>query len=108
MFQIRTAQMRAFSSTVQGDFERRALVHLNDTHPDYAQRHGETGLRMLLKECHAQADAAGLGTERGIVTWAELVIRYGDGFHKREPWADYILALDADAAERVDRLREYL
>ena len=100
--------MQAFSAAAQDDFERRALIHLARSYPNYAQRSGDMELGRLLKECHARADAADLGSEKGIVTWAELVICYGDDFQKRESWADYILALDADIEERVERLREYL
>jgi hypothetical protein len=108
MFQIRAKQIKAFSPAVQSEFERRAVTYLTNTYPEYARREGDAGLRMLLKQCTSQAERAKLGTENGIVTWAELVICYGDGFDKREPWAGYILGLDADASDRVARLREYL
>ena len=100
--------MQTFGPGVQNEFERRAVTYLTKTYPDYAQRQGEAGLRMLLKESAAQAEPVKLSTENGIVTWAELVIRYGNGFDKREPWAGYILGLDATAGDRVNRLREYL
>jgi hypothetical protein len=108
MLRVSAAQMQSFRSAAQSDFERRILIYLAEKHPDYAQQHGETGLRELVKNCRVQADAADVGTENGIVTWAELVIGYGDGFHKSEPWANYILTLDLDAAERIERLREYV
>jgi hypothetical protein len=108
MLTLRPEQMRAFNTAALDDFERRALIYLARSYPDFALRHGEGALRTLLKECRAQADAANLGSELGIVTWTELVICYGDDFQSQEPWAGYILALDVDMQERVERLREYV
>ena len=108
MLQIRLAQMQSFSAVALDHFERRALSHLSSKYPDYVRRCGQTELKRLLKECRAGADAADLGSEKGVVTWAELVIRYGYDFCELEPWAKTILALDLSAEERLHRLRSYL
>jgi hypothetical protein len=91
---IRAAQLEAFRSTAQLDFERRALDYLTENHSEYADRHGQPHLRELLAQSQLQAAAVQLGSEKGIITWAELVILYGPSFYQKEPWASYIISLD--------------
>jgi len=58
---------------------------------------------------HAPADAAGLGCENGVVTWAELIIWNGDYFQKRKSWTGYVRDLDADIEwHPCSRLRKVL
>ena len=108
MLKIRPAQMKSFSAAALDHFERRALSHLSSKYPEYLARFGQTELQKLLKESRTQADSADLTSERGVVTWAELVICYGADFWQLEPWAKTILDLDVGADERLRRLRCYL
>jgi hypothetical protein len=66
--------LEAFLSAAQLDFERRALLYLAEHYADYAGRCGQLGFRELIAQAQIQAAAAKLGSEKGIVTWAELVI----------------------------------
>jgi hypothetical protein len=101
--------MTAFRAAARRDFEKRAIGHLMEKYPEYAQSQGEDGLRQLLRESEIRAKAVDLGAESGIVTWAELSIRFGPQFYIQETWANSIVrARSVDAGERIRRLREHL
>lgn len=54
------------------------------------------------------ANQKGLHSELAVATLCELGLSHGFAFHQ-EPWAAYVLdGCDAEEAERVARLREYL
>lgn len=106
--QITTAQFDAFRIDAMQDFEHRALSYLREEHPAYGLENGEAGLRQVLGQSQLQALMVELGTERGIVIWAELLIVYGPRFLEEEPWARYIATADLEPAEKIDRLRQYL
>jgi hypothetical protein len=109
MLRISARQMGMFREQAERSFEYRALRHLVGAYPTYVERVGLPGLRALVAESRQEAAMFGLNTEKGILTWAQLVIVYGPGFHKRDEWAQYIVhAFEIECAERVTRLRDYL
>jgi len=109
MLHITLTQMQALRGASLRNFEQQFMAYLKARYPGYTESQGEAGMRALLVNCQLKADTAQIGTEQGIVTVAELTIRYGAGFQLREPWAQYLFsAYDVSATERITRLRSYL
>jgi len=109
MFSIRTEQIEALRSAARESFETRAVKYLQEHYPKQASELGSTGVHNLLIQSELEATTHQLGTEFGVLTWAELKIRYGPSFHFRESWAAYLTkAIEVDLVKRVNRLREYI
>jgi len=109
MLQIRAAQIELLCNAALRDFEQRATKYLAHQYPQYAEDVGVQRLQQLVLDSQTQATAADLGTEKGIVTWAELQINYGPDFLSQHDWAHYIIRTsELSSEQRLERLREYL
>lgn len=106
---IRAAQIELLCNAAQRDFEQRATKYLVRQYPQYAEQIGVQRLQQLVLDSQTQATAAELGSEKGIVTWAELHINYGPEFSVQQDWAHYIIRIsELSSEDRLERLREYL
>lgn len=89
-------------------FKLRTAAYLSERYaPDRLPAH--TDWMSVVTGAIRLANQKGLRSELAVVTLCELGLSHGFAFHQEAPWAEYVLdACDAEEAERVARLREYL
>jgi hypothetical protein len=92
MLLIRNEQMQAFRKTLRQRFEDRLLHHLLRRHPEYCAAKGVEAVKASITQGIDSAFAYGLGSEENISDYVEIMIRIGDDFDTRWPWASKVLS----------------
>ena len=104
MLIIRRAQMRVFKRHLRRDFERMVVAHLREHFPDDCAQLGDEGLRDRVHDGVRRAARWGLGAERDVRVFIDLMFALGPDFDADPslPWARAILT---DRAHRTPRRR---
>lgn len=106
MFKMRREQKDAFARDAIADFEARAGAHLGKHFPVICRTVGERVVLRLVRHAIVRAPAYGIDTERGVATWAHVMLLHGRDFDVDPAceWAREILAAPVDPGERGDLL----
>ena len=81
MFTIRLAQLAAIGEARVESFKDRLAAHLRQAFPDQTGALDDAALQDVAALAHERAREHGIVSERGVASWAELMLRYGRDFH---------------------------
>lgn len=104
MLVLRNAQLAALGASAQRRFEERLLAHLERFFPHLCAQLGEAGLRQLCQDGIARARTYGLRSERDLCKYINLILVFGPGFDREQPWAAEILELNSAPGQRMEKI----
>jgi len=105
MFVIKQTQVDTFAHKAKDDFIDRMVTYIQTKFPKKYYKYGKTKIRRHATATMGVAKQYGFETERQIVSFLDLGLRYG-GFSKTH-WAREWLDIEAgDPERRMRRLQE--
>lgn len=116
MIEIRPEQLEMMIKQRMEDFQARAIRHLRKHYPRYCEPLSDAELISLLESSMRSAERYELRSEKAVIVWTELVIRYGNRFdwgvqtsEGTDRWAQYILNHDElNEPGKLERLSGYI
>jgi hypothetical protein len=110
MITIGRDQGKALAAALIDSFESRMLEHVRRHFPVHAGKLTEAKARSVIRDGMARSVAYGIVSERGVCTFIDLMVAFGEDFDRnpRYPWArEILIGLDLKSpATRIDRLHD--